>query len=93
MPMIFASLVSLVLHKKRGSGVFAPMHEIHQRFGEIKCGYNIKSFQGILGDVSSTNVQIGDYSSIHHALKEKGVSQKERNELENLLDIEGQVYV
>jgi hypothetical protein len=46
-----------------------------------------------LGDVSSTNVQIGDYSSIHHALKEKGVSQKERNELENLLDIEGQVYV
>ena len=23
------------LHKKKGSGVFAPMHEIHQRFGEI----------------------------------------------------------
>ena len=48
--------------------------------------YNIQSFKGILGDVSSSNVQIGDYSSIHDALKESGVPQKERNELENILD-------
>jgi hypothetical protein len=48
--------------------------------------YNIKSFKGILGNVASSTIQIGDYSSIHSALKEKGVSQKERNELENLLD-------
>ncbi|MBK8817028.1 MAG: hypothetical protein IPN42_16655 [Methylococcaceae bacterium] len=47
---------------------------------------NIHSFTGILGDVSSSNIQIGDYSSIHGTLKEKGVSQEERNELENLLD-------
>ena len=47
---------------------------------------NIKSFMGILGDVSSSNVQFGDYSSIHNSLKEKGVSQKERNDLENILD-------
>ena len=25
--------------QKMGRGVFAPMHEIRQRFGEIKCGY------------------------------------------------------
>ncbi|WMI72114.1 hypothetical protein RBH88_03170 [Aminobacterium sp. MB27-C1] len=48
--------------------------------------YNIQSFKGILGDVSSSNVQIGDYSSIHGALKEKGVPQEERNEIENILD-------
>jgi hypothetical protein len=47
---------------------------------------NIKSFTGILGDVSSSNVQSGDYSSIHNSLKEKGVPQKERNDLENILD-------
>jgi hypothetical protein len=47
---------------------------------------NIKSFTGILGDVSSSNVQFGDYSSIHNSLKEKGVPQKERNDLENILD-------
>jgi len=47
---------------------------------------NIKTFTGILGDVSSSNVQFGDYSSIHDALKEKGVPQKERNELENIID-------
>ena len=46
---------------------------------------NINSFKGILGDVSSSNVQFGDYSSIHDTLKDKGVSQKEMNELENLL--------
>lgn len=48
--------------------------------------YNIKSFKGVLGNVASSTIQVGDYSSIHNALKEKGVSQKERNELENLLD-------
>lgn len=48
--------------------------------------YNIQSFQGIIGNVVSSTVQVGDYSSIHSTLKEKGVPQKERNELENLLD-------
>ncbi len=53
---------------------------------KAKSVINIGSFRGILGDVSSSNVQIGDYSTIHDALKDKGVSQKERNELENILD-------
>jgi len=47
---------------------------------------NINTFKGVLGDVSSSNVQLGDYSSIYDALKNNGVSQKERNELENLFD-------
>jgi hypothetical protein len=66
-----------------GDGLSFSSEEINKA-GTVN--YNIGSFQGILGDVSSANVQIGDYSSIHDALKEKGVSQKERNELENILD-------
>jgi hypothetical protein len=57
-----------------------------EEVSKAKSVINISSFKGILGDVSSSNVQFGDYSSIHHLLKEKGVSQNERNELENLLD-------
>lgn len=41
---------------------------------------------GIWGSVQAENVQIGDYSSIHEQLKDAGVSQKERNELENIFD-------
>jgi hypothetical protein len=37
--MIFALLASIVSHKRRGSGVFEPKHEIHQQFGEVWCGY------------------------------------------------------
>ena len=41
--MIFASLANLVLHKKKGGGVFAPMHEIHQRYGEYEITVEIES--------------------------------------------------
>ena len=75
---------SLELEKQGilGDGISFSTEEVNM----AKSIINIKSFKGILGDVSSSNVQFGDYSSIHDALKEKGVSQKERNELENLLD-------
>jgi hypothetical protein len=43
-------------------------------------------FKGVFGSVTGHNVQIGDYASIHEQLKEAGVSQEERNELENILD-------
>ncbi|BBO74353.1 hypothetical protein DSCW_17700 [Desulfosarcina widdelii] len=66
-----------------GDGMSFSIEEINKA-GSVT--YNIKSFKGILGDVTSSNVQVGDYSSIHDSLKEKGVTQKERNELENLLD-------
>jgi hypothetical protein len=47
---------------------------------------HIQNFQGILGSVSSGQVAIGDYSSIHGQLKQAGISQEDRNELENLMD-------
>lgn len=48
--------------------------------------YNIENFTGLIGDVSGSNLQIGDYNSIHSSLKKLGVPQKERNELEKIMD-------
>lgn len=36
--------------------------------------YNIQNFSGVLGNVTDSQVQIGDYNSIHAQLKELGVS-------------------
>lgn len=46
----------------------------------------INNFTGVLGDVKAENVSIGDYSAIHAQLKQLGISQEERNALENILD-------
>jgi hypothetical protein len=48
--------------------------------------YHIGTFSGVLGNVSSSQVQIGDYGAIHGRLKLAGVPQEARNELENILD-------
>ncbi len=48
--------------------------------------YNIGHFHGVLGSVNSSNVQVGNYNTIHAQLKECGVPQAERNELEEILD-------
>ena len=48
--------------------------------------FNISNFSGVLGDVTSSNFQIGNYNTIHEQLKKLGVSQSERNELEDILD-------
>jgi AbiTii-like protein len=48
--------------------------------------FNIQHFAGVLGNVTNSTVNIYDYSSIHQQLRESGVPQLERNELENILD-------
>jgi AbiTii len=48
--------------------------------------FHIQKFTGIIGNVSHSNVQLYDYSSIHQTLKESGVPQSERNALENIMD-------
>jgi hypothetical protein len=52
-----------------------------------KIEYNITvgSFAGVLGDVSGSSVQTGDYSSIDQQLKSAGISDSERMELFNCL--------
>ncbi|MDR4493090.1 MAG: hypothetical protein AB7P17_15280 [Nitrospirales bacterium] len=48
--------------------------------------YNIENFSGVLGNISNGQIQIGDYNSIHAELKKLGISQTERNILEEILD-------
>ncbi len=48
--------------------------------------YQIGTFSGVLGNVSSSQIQVGDYATVHAQLKAAGVSQEGRNELENILD-------
>lgn len=48
--------------------------------------YQIGTFSGILGNVTDSHVQVGDYATIHGRLKDAGVPQGARNELENILD-------
>ena len=48
---------------------------------------NVGSITGnIGGSINAHNVQIGDYGTIHDQLKQLGISQAERNELETLMD-------
>jgi len=49
--------------------------------------YNIQSVNGVVGgNVVGDTVQIGNYNNIHQQLKELGVSQDKRNELETIMD-------
>jgi hypothetical protein len=48
--------------------------------------FHIQNATGIFGNVSNSQVTVYDYSSIHQNLKDAGVPQKERNEIEDILD-------
>ncbi len=48
--------------------------------------YNIQQLTGVAGNVQTEHLQIGDYNTIHSELKRLGVAQKERNDLEDILD-------
>lgn len=48
--------------------------------------YNIENMSGIAGEVYARDIQIGNYNAIYGELKRLGISQGERNELENILD-------
>jgi hypothetical protein len=48
--------------------------------------FHIGTFSGIIGDISGSQIQFGDYNSIHSELKKLGVPQSERIKLEELMD-------
>jgi hypothetical protein len=48
--------------------------------------FHIQNATGVFGAVSNSQVTIYDYSSIHHTLKQAGVPQEARNEIENIMD-------
>jgi hypothetical protein len=48
---------------------------------------SIGTFTGTLGgNVTANNLQIGNFSTINEQLKHAGISQEDRNELENIMD-------
>lgn len=48
--------------------------------------FNIQNMHGVIGDSQNSQINIYDYSFIYQALKDHDVPQKERNEIETILD-------
>jgi hypothetical protein len=48
--------------------------------------FNIQNMHGVIGDSQNSQINIYDYSSIHQTLKDHGIPQQERNEIETILD-------
>ena len=48
--------------------------------------FNIGHMHGVIGDPKDSHINIFDFSTINQALKDHGIPQSDRNELENLLD-------
>lgn len=49
--------------------------------------FHIQNATGVFGNVTNSQVTIYDYSSIHQTLKQAGVPQEARNEIENIMDL------
>ncbi|BDS06815.1 hypothetical protein NT6N_18550 [Oceaniferula spumae] len=74
--------------KLENDGILGEGMSFSQEEKQIAMGhtYNIENFSGVLGDVTSGSLQIGDYNSVHSDLKALGIAQEDRNELEELMD-------
>ena len=48
--------------------------------------FNIQNMTGVAGNVHNSTVTVYDYSSIHQTLKQAGIPQPDRNELEDIMD-------
>lgn len=48
--------------------------------------YNIENFTGIIGAVTANSVTIANYDDLHKKLKDSGVPQSERVDLERIMD-------
>ena len=48
--------------------------------------YHIKNFNGVLGNVTANSVVITNYDDLHKKLKDSGVPQSERGDLERIMD-------
>jgi hypothetical protein len=48
--------------------------------------YNINNFNGVLGNVTDSNLTVGNYNAVRQELIAKGIPAEERAELEEILD-------
>jgi hypothetical protein len=58
----------------------------HEKNSAKQQTFNIQAMHGVIGDVTDSQINFYDFGSINQTLKDHGVSQAERNKLENLLD-------
>ena len=77
---------SLKLEKEGVLGTGVAFSKDEKKKAKADSSINIGNFHGILGNVQTENLQIGDYASIHSKLKEAGIPQSDRNELEDIFD-------
>jgi hypothetical protein len=76
---------SIELEQRGIIGENMSFNEQEQRTAKSQI-FNIQNMHGVIGDSQSSQVNIYDYSTIHQALKEHDVPQKEQNEIETILD-------
>lgn len=57
-----------------------------ERESATKQVFNIQQFSGVIGNVTHTSTQVFNYTSIHQTLKQLGITQAERNALEDIMD-------
>lgn len=67
-----------------GEGVMFSEDERNRAAGSPSI--HIGTLNGVLGNVTGQQVQVGNYGQIHQQLKDAGVSQSERNEIETIMD-------
>ena len=77
---------SLKLEKEGVLGTDVEFSQEEKEKAKVDSNINIVNFKGILGNVQTENLQIGDYASIYDKLKEKEIPQSDRNELECIFD-------
>ena len=77
---------SLKLEREGILGTDITFSEDEKEKAKADSSISIGNFHGVLGNVQAENLQIGNYASIHSKLKEAGIPQSDRNELENIFD-------
>jgi hypothetical protein len=58
----------------------------HEKNSAKQQTFNIQNMHGVIGDLTDSHVNLYDFGTINQVLKDHGVGQAQRNELENLLD-------
>jgi hypothetical protein len=76
---------SLELEKQKITGENMSFDEQEKQAAQSHT-FNIQNFSGIIGNVTHSNVNVGDFGSINEQLIQLKVPKSERDELENIFD-------
>ena len=78
-------LLNYILHRlPREESPIGPTQESRQP--SVHQIFQIAKVEGMVGHINQSSVHVHTFTSIHQTLKQVGISQFERNELENIMD-------